>query len=188
MNSNKTIISGKLNHPLLPIALKCLKDNDVDRPSAHEICTEIALLKQKFNPERNESVGFEKKLQGDDEERKESLSLHQCFEQIEDLQSQIVSLEATLKDKDKTIAAKLMEIEQLKKSHNKEIQVEKREKDGEAKREFDGKLCEEVTGSKMKTKQADDKGKTMHQAAMGRGSSSTKQDKQTVFWYGRCYS
>ena len=149
------------SHPLLAIALKCLKDNDVDCPSAHEICTEIALLKQKFNPECNESVGFEKKLQGDDEERKESLSLHQCFEQIEDLQSQIVSLEATLKDKDKTIAAKQMEIEQLKKSHDKEIQLDKREKDGEAKREFDGKLCKEVTSSKMKTKQADDEGKTI---------------------------
>lgn len=34
------------NHPLLVIALKCLKDKGIDRPSASELCTEIALLKE----------------------------------------------------------------------------------------------------------------------------------------------
>ncbi len=146
------------SHPLLAIALKCLKDKDVDRPSAREICTEVALLKQKFNdPECDVSVASEKKksVQGDNEERKESLSLHQCVEQIEDLQSQIVYLEAALKDKDKTIAAKLLEIEQMKKlPQYKEIQLEERENDGKPKRELDGNLCKEVT-SKEKTPQSD---------------------------------
>ena len=154
--SHITKIESK--HPLLAIALKCLKDKDVDRPSARELCTEIALLKRR--PEYNESINiaYEKnKLEQDDiEERKESLSLHQCTEQIEDLRSQIMYLEATLKDKDKIIAAKLLEIEQLKKQHNKEIQLEKREKDNaivEAKSQLDGKLYKQVTSSNEQTTQ-----------------------------------
>jgi serine/threonine protein kinase len=148
------------SHPLLAIALKCLKDKDVDRPSAREICTKVALLKQKFkDPECiNVSVASEKKksVQGDSEERKESLSLHQYVEQIEDLQSQIVYLEATLKAKDKTIAAKLLEIEQLKKPQYKEIQLEERENDRKPKRELDGNLCKEFeVTSKEKTPQSD---------------------------------
>ena len=133
------------SHPLLVIALKCLNDKYIDRPSAHELCTEIALLKR--NPEYNRSISVaheKNKLEQDDiEERKESLSLHQYAEQIKDLQSQIVCLQATLKDKDKIIAAKLLEIEQLKKQHSKVIQLENREKDDaveEPKRKLNGEL------------------------------------------------
>ena len=150
------------SHPLLAIALKCLKDKDIDRPSARELCTEIALLKR--NPEYNESVNvaYENKLEGDDiEERKQSLSLHRCTEQTEDLRSKIVYLEATLKDKDKIITAKLLEIEHLKKQHKKEIQSEKREKDNEIeepKRELDGKLYKQATSSKEQTLQIAESG------------------------------
>ena len=34
------------NHPLLPTALQCLKDDDRERPSAHEICRCLAELKK----------------------------------------------------------------------------------------------------------------------------------------------
>ena len=33
------------NHPLLPLALHCLKDDDIDRPSADELCGRLATLK-----------------------------------------------------------------------------------------------------------------------------------------------
>ena len=33
------------NHPLLPLALHCLKDNDRERPSADELCGRLATLK-----------------------------------------------------------------------------------------------------------------------------------------------
>ena len=33
------------NHPLLPLALHCLKDRDTDRPSANELCGRLATLK-----------------------------------------------------------------------------------------------------------------------------------------------
>ena len=34
------------NHPLLPIALDCLKDADGERPSAQQLCEGLAALKQ----------------------------------------------------------------------------------------------------------------------------------------------
>ena len=34
------------NHPLLPIALHCLKDRDIERPSADEVCERLATLKR----------------------------------------------------------------------------------------------------------------------------------------------
>ena len=33
------------NHPLLPIALDCLKDEDIERPSAQQLCERLATLK-----------------------------------------------------------------------------------------------------------------------------------------------
>ena len=33
-------------HPLLPIALDCLKDKNVERPSAHQLCERIGVLKE----------------------------------------------------------------------------------------------------------------------------------------------
>ena len=33
------------DHPLLPLVIKCLRDRDTERPSAHEICEELAPLK-----------------------------------------------------------------------------------------------------------------------------------------------
>ena len=35
----------KSGHPLLPMALNCLKDKDVDRPLANELCEQLATLK-----------------------------------------------------------------------------------------------------------------------------------------------
>ena len=42
------------NHPLLPIALDCLKDKDTERPSAKQLCERVASLKER--PEYSESV------------------------------------------------------------------------------------------------------------------------------------
>ena len=35
------------NHPLLPIALDCLKDKDTERPSAQQLCERVASLKER---------------------------------------------------------------------------------------------------------------------------------------------
>ena len=42
------------NHPLLPIALDCLKDKDIERPSAQQFCERVASLKER--PEYSDSV------------------------------------------------------------------------------------------------------------------------------------
>ena len=42
------------NHPLLPIALDCLKDEDTERPSAQQLCERVASLKKR--PEYSDSV------------------------------------------------------------------------------------------------------------------------------------
>ena len=42
------------DHPLLPVALDCLKDNDRERPSCHELCGRISTLKA--SPMYTESV------------------------------------------------------------------------------------------------------------------------------------
>jgi hypothetical protein len=42
------------NHPLLPIALDCLKDKDTERPSAQQLCERVASMKER--PEYSDSV------------------------------------------------------------------------------------------------------------------------------------
>ena len=42
------------HHPLLPVALDCLNDNDRERPSCHELCSHVSTLKA--SPMYNESV------------------------------------------------------------------------------------------------------------------------------------
>jgi hypothetical protein len=42
------------NHPLLPIALDCLKDKDTERPSAQQLCERVTSLKER--PEYSDSV------------------------------------------------------------------------------------------------------------------------------------
>jgi serine/threonine protein kinase len=42
------------NHPLLPIALDCLRDKDTERPSAQQLCERVASLKDR--PDYSDSV------------------------------------------------------------------------------------------------------------------------------------
>ena len=55
----KDIDQVEPNHPLLPIALHCLKDRDTERPSADELCGRLASLKQE--PKYAHSVGTDYK-------------------------------------------------------------------------------------------------------------------------------
>ena len=67
------------NHPLLPIALHCLKDSDVERPSAQELCHKVAALKE--TPQFTESVRRAKK-------RPEPGTTTEREEEIRELQQQ----------------------------------------------------------------------------------------------------
>ena len=68
------------NHPLLPIALHCLKDSDVERPSAQELCHRVAALKE--TPQFTESVRRA-------EERPEPGNSTEREEEIRELQQQV---------------------------------------------------------------------------------------------------
>ena len=88
------------NHPLLPVALNCLKDNYVERPSAQETCKKVAALKQ--TPVYSKSA----------HRAQEGL---QRLQENENLKSQVARLRELIKQKDETILAGLQEIQRLKK-------------------------------------------------------------------------
>ena len=93
------------NHPLLPIALNCLKDNYVERPSAQEICKKVAGLKK--IPVYSKST----------QRAQEGL---QRAQEIGNLQSQVACLRELIRQKDENILAGLQEIQQLKEQHERD--------------------------------------------------------------------
>ena len=87
------------NHPLLSIALHCLKDSDDERPSARELCHRVAALKQ--TPQFTESV---RRAQ----ERPEPGNTTEREEEIREIQQQV-------QDKDE-------ENRQMRQEHAQQIQ------------------------------------------------------------------
>ena len=104
------------NHTLLHVSLDCLKDTDVERPSAQPLCERLSALKE--SPEYSESARDAEERntveQGRGDERdREIRSLRQRHtQQVQGLQqiiqSQVIRLEEkdqALREKDETIAA-----------------------------------------------------------------------------------
>ena len=81
-------------HPLLPIALDCLKDADGERPSAQQLCNKVAALKEtpKYNNVR-ESV-------------KDSSDKTGEYEQIQSLWQTLDKKKCIIDQKDAVIAEK----------------------------------------------------------------------------------
>ena len=97
------------NHPLLVIALKCLRDRFVDRPSAEELCERVASLKR--SNMYTESVRRYEEQKREITRKLESLQ-QQYIQEIEclqqDIQSQVIKLEEkdlSIKKSDETIEA-----------------------------------------------------------------------------------
>ena len=106
------------SHPLLATALDCLKDKDVERPSAEELCRRLASLKH--NHEYSKSVRVAEEQRRETSQIEESLR-QQYGRQIaslqETIQSQVMHLEekdGMIVQKDETIAAGLLEIQRLR--------------------------------------------------------------------------
>ena len=79
-------------HPLLPIAIDCLSDREVLRPSAHELCRQLAELKLK--PDYNESV----------EQMEERIgSIRHLEENLETKETELETLRQELEQKNKMI-------------------------------------------------------------------------------------
>ena len=130
------------NHTLLQVSLDCLKDRDVERPSAQQLCERVAALKE--SPEYSESVqdaeerNTAEQGRGDERDREIGSRRQQHTQQVQGLQkiiqSQVSRLEKkdqALREKDETIAAGQQmireqrdEISQLEREKN-EIMLEK---------------------------------------------------------------
>ena len=124
------------NHTLLQVALNCLKDEDIERPSARQLCEKVAALKD--NPQYSESVrAFEARSTAEqdrssDERDRELRSLRQQYSrQVQDLQqiieSQTIQLdkkEQALREKDELIATEQQQL-QLQVDENHQLMRER---------------------------------------------------------------
>ena len=104
------------NHPLKPVALQCLKDKDVERPSAQQLCERVAALKGA--PKYSESVRVVEarstaEWDRSEERDRELISLRKQHSlQVQGLQQIIKSQVSRLAEKDETIARKEQAITQ----------------------------------------------------------------------------
>ena len=124
------------NHALLPISLDCLKDRDVERPSAQQLCERVAALKD--GPQYKESVRVADARstveQGKNDERDRELrSLRQQHSQqvrglqqiIESQTSRLDEKEQALREKDATIAAEQQQNRQLMREKDEVVEEKK---------------------------------------------------------------
>ena len=99
-------------HPLLPVALDCLKDRDRERPSAQELCNLLAALKD--TPQYGESVQQGQRATTDGERVR-----------IIELQAEAQERQSQLQEKDCTIATKerrLQEKDRIIATRERELQ------------------------------------------------------------------
>ena len=87
-------------HPLLPVALDCLKDRDRGRPSAQELGNRLAALKD--TPQYGESVQQGQRAATDGERLR-----------IRELQAEAQERQRQLQEKDRTIATRERQLRQL---------------------------------------------------------------------------
>ena len=98
-------------HPLLPVALNCLKDRDRERPSAPELCHSLAALKE--DPQYGESVQQAQRATTDEKgmqirelrarQREMEQLQQQHTQQIENLQLEKETNDRRLQEKDRII-------------------------------------------------------------------------------------
>ena len=87
-------------HPLLPVALDCLKDRDRERPSAQELCNRLAAVKD--TPQYGESVQQGQRATTDGERAR-----------IRELQAEAQERQRQLQEKDRTIASRERQLRQI---------------------------------------------------------------------------
>ena len=96
-------------HPLLPVALDCLKDRDRERPSAQELCNRLAALKD--TPQYGESVQQGQRATTDGERVR-----------IRELQAEAQERQRQLQEKDSTIATKERQLLENDRTNERQLQ------------------------------------------------------------------
>ena len=101
------------NHPLLPLALDCLRDNAVERPSAQQLCNRLATLKQTSNYRQSTVSQQERGTRSEEVSRTQheaatttGLSHQQHAQRVQGLQQIIESQTSRLREKDQIISGK----------------------------------------------------------------------------------
>ena len=93
------------NHTLLQVALDCLKDEDIERPSAQQLCERVAALKE--YPQYSESMRVVEAISTAEQDRsnkRERILRQQHSQQIQNLQQIIQEKDLAIARKDQTIA------------------------------------------------------------------------------------
>ena len=103
-------------HPLLPVALNCIKDNKGQRPSATELCQQLAALKEapayaeSVQESQQEATGQQEtraSLEAEEREIEELREqLEQNEEQLQETVQQLAQSEDTVRDKDEQLRVK----------------------------------------------------------------------------------
>ena len=108
------------NHTLLPISLECLKDRDVERPSAQQLSERVKALKEQSKYTESARI-FEAR------ERNFQEQIQSLNERLRDSNETISTRDAAIAARDEVIFAKEHEIQDLIRSHDEAIQARDRE-------------------------------------------------------------
>ena len=106
-------------HPLLPVALDCLKDRDRERPSCHELCGHMSTLKAspKYTESVQQSQVNTKQIQSANRESREKQQIRDFQQQLHIKDDQLV----TLGDQLHTLGDELREKEQENQQKQQQI-------------------------------------------------------------------
>jgi len=102
-------------HPLLPVALDCLKDRERERPSAQELCCRLAALKEA--PQYGESVQQAQRAS----DNRQSLQIRKLQEEVEERTGEIERLQKQNTQQTEKLRQQVREKSNLIKTNERQI-------------------------------------------------------------------
>ena len=119
------------SHPLLPIALDCLKDADGERPSAQQLCERLAALKEREEYTKSVRKEREKFERNDtDDTRETALGLEQKTGAFEDISLNVPEEKRTAAaSQEQEIRRLRRQAQEMLSQHREEVRRIEREKD-----------------------------------------------------------
>ena len=96
-------------HPLLPIALECLKDNPMERPSSQQLCQSLDALRRTFK--------YVESLQKNDQQSQAFQGMIELKERLKQAQDIVIKTKDTIYQRDREIG----ELRDPLASHQKEV-------------------------------------------------------------------
>ena len=115
------------NHTLLPISLECLKDRDVERPSAQQLCERVGALKKQSKYTESARIFEARERNFQEQQSQNEQHARELEERLRDSNETISTRDAAIAARDEVIFAKEHEIQDLIRSHDEAIQARDRE-------------------------------------------------------------